>query len=1083
MVNNKKYFFIGSCFLGITSMSFSSNSCPLNEAFGEGSFINYEEVRSYQFRGLIIDPPSRFIQSPVLVPDEQSSTADDQEENKFTKFLPQHIKILQYIQSIREFDPNLLKENFDRASLNTFETQLAKFGEPFIRQLLGFYSEDASIRTISFEREIRDPLLKMLREVTENSHMLPKSLHYLAHTLDLGTSPLLNVAIKDIFSHHPEALSGLQKALEEILDKILSKNELNDLSESTDKQIYIFKKLAGYYYDKEAVKNLTDSLTSNLSLFSEENNKKQRLAILGTLQRIGELLKPVLPITLNLDMNLPNAKLLLRIRSKLAHLTFKRLTELLSNEEEDLFINLRSDLEHLKLLLENLPSKIPPQPSDEASTLALWHHLKNENHGSQEDALAWVKQEDGKWQGFKGLYKFFYPETFKDVEIQKLKALQHYFQRMMMKEILDSTESQAFNALCNELIIDSTLPVENNFKELEKRIVELSPPKVQPSYDYSKEVEYFLPCDVDEGHLKILEQKKNKERKSLNEKANWLESLHSFKRPLKKADENKLNGICQKLKLDKEGQTSEVRIQECINHLEQAPYVKQLYNLKKEEREEKDKDRKNQLMQKTKKALDDIIDEILKITPEDKKAFETKKNLKKAQENLKQKLQKIKPLKGWMFQDTVSELLDLMNEERQRAGIPSINFTYDWLAEPGKGHSTEEATQFEKILYKVHDIRFDTLSDKNNHRATTIAPLLEIIALMREEAQIKTDVRQEQLKQTIQTTLQGKLQIMSNACRSFRPKSEFTQQDLVNAQQDPKMRSILTFQAYLEDTNKRNEAKAYLDKNPEFRKDLVLHIQICSSTQIGNQARKWNNNEIIDYLAANVSIYSQKPIIKNWLEQELQIIAFKCSQMIKDKLIKYVIEAENVINEINVSSIESFDSIKERIEDIKRKFISIYKEDSQNSLLEKDDLTFVETQLFNQLLAEKRFLIDQYSLESRILSNPLDDIYNLIGRIKSNFSEENPLNVAAHRFLVGFFYEALKEIIDYPEISSLEGTVQLRNHYYHESLGGSITPRISGRNTTHLSKEGSLSQDIVTITLNIKFILENLKSRLLNIST
>lgn len=1074
MIIYKKFLFIGSCILNIILRVHSSNACPLDEAYREGGLLN---------DGGYFHHPSRSPVPQTLVLGQPLNTDDSQARSKLRHSLSRHVETLKSIQRIREFDPDILNDNPTPASLTTFTIRMAIFEEPFIRQLLDFYSEDSSIRNIMFIREIREPLLKILEDVTQDFHILPKSFRHLADTIGLRMSLLLNVAIKDIFSHYPEALRGLQSALEEI-EKIPDRNEL---SKNTENQLSAITKLAGYYYDKKAIEDISSSLSRSLPLFSQEDSKKQRLAILGILQRTGELLKPVLPLTLNLDTDLPNTKLMLRLRTELAHLTFKRLGELLSDQRALLFFNLKSDLEQLKSRLEVLPSQIPAQPSDEASALDLWHRIVSENHGSLQNARDWVKQEDGKWQGFKELYKFFHPEEFVDLEIQRLKICQQYFERILKKESLGEEENQAFNNLCRELKINRELPVENNLGELENRIQQLSSRDVQQSSDdYSKEVGYFLPCTVDEARLQKLEQEKSKTRKLLNDKAGWLISLK-----VKNIDETQINAICKKLEISIEKKTRETKIQECINYLENDPHIKQLYDLKEAETKATDGKARKTLQEETSKALDKIIEQILKITLVDKEALEKRRNLKKAQESLKHKLKKIKPLYGWMFQDTASELLDLLNKERHRIELTPITFTYDWLAKPDQDHSPEEAKQFEQLFYKVHSINFITLADKNKHRAMTINSLLRIIDLMREEAHIKTDIRQEQLKETVHKTLQGKLQIMSQATYSMKPKSELTRSNLFDAQNEQRIQEMIVFEQYLKDEKKRDEAQKYLNENVEFRRDLlrVLWEKATSQEVFGckhynfymNELKKADNGIIINYLTSDHP--SSKKIMEYWFEQELKNIASKRSQVMQAMLQEIVSEAENIIKKIEDSSVETLDSIKKTIEELKYKFIQTYKKFSQDSLLDKKDPKLLEEQLFNELLAEKRFLIDQFLLESRILSNPLDDIYGLIEKIRSNFSDENLLNVAAHNFLVGFFYESLKEILDYPEISNLKGTVQLRNHYYHEHLGRAVAPRIPGRKTTHMSRDGALSQDIVTITLNIKFILENLKEKLLSMST
>lgn len=79
----------------------------------------------------------------------------------------------------------------------------------------------------------------------------------------------------------------------------------------------LFINLAGFFYDKKAIRYLQETNESILSTIPDITQPSGRIALLRVLQIHGEVFKLMLPSTLNLDPTMPSEGLIEGLRDKL----------------------------------------------------------------------------------------------------------------------------------------------------------------------------------------------------------------------------------------------------------------------------------------------------------------------------------------------------------------------------------------------------------------------------------------------------------------------------------------------------------------------------------------------------------------------------------------------------------------------------------------------------------------------------------------------------------------------------------------------------------------------------------------------
>mgnify|MGYP005843068357 CR=1 FL=1 len=1136
----------------------------------------------------------------------------DQKKKDFKKKIQGLIEKLSSIQKIRDFDPDILKEPSEQTFSDTFKNQAAKFDESFLRDHLIFYSEKPEERKYAYEREIRQPILEILKEMASSFHKLPPSLGYLdPMNFSPENSTLLDIALKDIFSNESQSLNALEKALIEIRDE-------DNLSKNTEKKLILFYKLAGYYYDETAIDVLIQELEI-LLLHSKENTKKEKFAILKLIQNTGELLKPILYSTLQLDNQIQNPKIFLRLRSKLSHLKFiqntvglinpilysilkldnqipnpriflrlrsklshlniTQLNKLLEENHDEIFNDLRNDLKNTQNLLKKLKSKIPPKDIGRNDALDVWNSLKNEDESKTNgDLEVWVKKDDGKWIGIKKLYKFFHPEknssqTKNNKDYSKeIEALLPWkdkdYKEKSNKEKSKNFEKDKKNV--NEEFKNNSLKLkelyalksifeevstknssEKNNKKLEGLSIFINPfeiflnyttyffrnwawahalkthrfRNIEGLYNNLEKLDEKLTCTIKNTEDNEVKIKKIEENISMLEENEYVKRMYNISLDLEKIRDNnneikklkelyalksileefstknsseknkkKLEDLYKRLeKLDekltctiKNTEVKEVKIkkiEENISMLASNIGVKDMDNIplgskqKKLDDLKQDKNKENDLIDKKKEVESKNLCHILKISKEKLESLENLKNLEQSQKILEEKIGSISPLRGWRFQEKLSELLQLINVHREKAGLSQIDFVYNWLIAPNDANQSKESKEFEKLFYKVQDINFSSLEEKNAHRSNKIQSLLNMIKILREVSEIDSDVNHEQEKDSFSKTLSGKIYLMNQATRDL-AKSKLSSDKILACLK----KGNTSIQEMLELKRLLGDNKDKQDEIINYLKSKVEILKVLSPPAVKTKLLRSKNRNQLSDLAKAVIIYDY--LIKNnskideWINDEVKILVDRIEKNAKEELNKLIDKLNKISDDIRYLFKENLKNKKISVEAYKKKFISCYQQYLENPLFQGMSVDILREQLLNQVLAKKRFQIEQICHKIIILDNPLHDRFSLIKPIKEKFSKEDPLNLFAYEFLVGTFCEFLKEVIDYPELTSLKSTLKIRNYRNHKELGNNEPPDISGRLTTYLSEENSLAQDLAVIAINIQFVLENLKQNL-----
>ena len=281
------------------------------------------------------------------------------------------LKELSKLEAFYKLDPNIGSEDprIIPTLPDTVDIEL-------LTKALDFYSPDEKERIYAFNREIEIPLRKLLVDVAKCCLKWPGKAKHVAlfYCLDDAIFPhelkeLITVAIKDIFSDSDYGLDALRCAIEELKDT-------EELQAESLEKLVLFRKLAGYIYDRKALEKLCEMalLVKSIGNISEWN---VRLSMLRFIQVAGEYFKLLLPSTLNSTSGssckaICISKTLSDLRDKLSHLSIKKL-QALKNCNDAVFKDVQTDITHLETALQEM-SKCYQQRKDNYK--ALWNDLK-----------------------------------------------------------------------------------------------------------------------------------------------------------------------------------------------------------------------------------------------------------------------------------------------------------------------------------------------------------------------------------------------------------------------------------------------------------------------------------------------------------------------------------------------------------------------------------------------------------------------------------------------------------------------------------------------------------------------------------
>ena len=245
----------------------------------------------------------------------------------------------------------------------------------FIKDLevVDFYSSDKQCRENAFQKRILQPVLDILKEMGEKCMKRPGKARYvglfrcLSYIEVAKETGLIAIAVRDIFSHPPQGFRALRDAYNEIETK-------GTLSDETFDRLVLFRKLAGYFYDKKALKFLITMVEPVLKFKADQ--KEERLSMLRFLQLAGEYFKHLLPSTLKLSSDM--AIELINLRDRLSHMNHANLDKICLGDSntEQVFEKVRGDIIQLENRLKHMLKCYNEQYSGLSSD-DIWKKLKN----------------------------------------------------------------------------------------------------------------------------------------------------------------------------------------------------------------------------------------------------------------------------------------------------------------------------------------------------------------------------------------------------------------------------------------------------------------------------------------------------------------------------------------------------------------------------------------------------------------------------------------------------------------------------------------------------------------------------------
>jgi hypothetical protein len=494
-----------------------------------------------------------------------------------------------------------------------------------------------------------------------------------------------------------------------------------------------------------------------------------------------------------------------------------------------------------------------------------------------------------------------------------------------------------------------------------------------------------------------------------------------------------------------------------VQHLEKESDIKALFEIFKRVGECKVKQKRQELTTEAIALQNEILCKRLGITPEKEENLIKRKKVPENRKQLSEKLEKCTPLQGNYFSKKLRELISTIDEQRKICGFEALSFKYDWLIPP-----TDNI--IEQLFYKTQNIPFYLTEDKKKHRLRRVNNLLKIIDSLRENAGITTDALFEQKKESFINMARGKahyINVASTKLSKKRPEDILVLSDL-----SPSETQILGQIVYLHNlivSNQSQDAVLYISQNIEL--NAKLH-EICKQNTVDVMALKlhFRKNKaayFIKILSEN-SIYFEKLI-----EEELLSIVNNCYE-------SYNVKIQNINEQIyqivdNVKSIKDqteLENAERELEKFQEEFLKEYKRFSSDPFMSREIIPRTDDELRSRVLSQKRQALDMSRLREKLSTSPLEDHLHLIPGLKKQFGEGNSVSIMANMFLVATFYEQLKEIIDYPELSNFKDIFM------------PLTPNVKSRKTHHSDPSCSLAQEVICICINIRFILEQLKHNL-----
>jgi len=1040
---------------------------------------------------------------------------------------------LKTLKKISEFDSNILDNSSPTVSFKAINKQDALF-------LLPFYSEKPEEREHAYQRDIKERLLHVLKDTAEASFEFPQTPLILLRPEILGLAPeFQDIAIRDIFKDQTHGLGALKKA-------ILDLSETSRLTKQQREPLRLYKNLAGLFYDYKALEILLEEspfqnseldpskpedrigiirrfqvqgeflkhmLPWTLSFVSDfpsvellgelrdclaHLNIRKVKYLLSDKKEVEELFSGLIDEQKNLYQqfqaiyaahplkSMPQGALQLRSTKKRAEQEAKKTWESLKQDfvsdfTPNKWMPLRKLLRGLNPLnssaaqrnnntssgqqltaISAILSPLYPPKAEELRTHSepnhsarkWWDIIKNNRTKNDEEFIKTLKEKgpmapqslpqelaiehyyqtlQSKIQEVKKAY-----ECKQEKEGKSLKKEQEKIQTRIILLLMGHTEQEAeeFEKLDGKSKADHP-----DFKKW-KNIIQGS--RTKPLKEF----------------IQLLRDKASPKQELLlsdQEIITIYKTLRAKEQEIKKAYEAQPDNVDETLKEQQE----EI----------QSIFVYTLMGYTEEEAKQtrKTRQRTNQL-DELRKALDDY--------QKDAKLYRGHGNISEKYVNF---ITEISPAIEALDDDLISSL-----------GLTDELKSYDWENPP---------SHLEQLFHHILHIPIQSEEEKRTHRLVKVNEMLETLYFIREITGIKTTIEFENYKNWFQQFIQGKASLLRKILNELNMAAV---DEAINAfskslQHSP-FNAMLVTKNSLGDIghqkiesfiNSIERAVANLPKK-YFRKDgfLTLTKEARELIQTFNSDRlkkAWSGKEAKSaYEALIIKLREFTEKFKN----------MKISDLVSKKQEKIYFMANNIPN---ISSREEGDKIykeffaraKKALKELEKlPSESFYDNGAEVLSLEKlreekeETLKELRNQLFDETRSSKKKELMLFAEQQRVLDNPrsLPSHLTVVEQKIKNSQGEDRSKKAVYEFLITTFYEQLKDVSDYPELSSLSSFKQVRNYYSHPKPYREPLIIDDGKHFEggiYLDNpEGTVAQELVRLGLNVYMILEESSKKL-----
>lgn len=137
----------------------------------------------------------------------------------------------------------------------------------------------------------------------------------------------------------------------------------------------------------------------------------------------------------------------------------------------------------------------------------------------------------------------------------------------------------------------------------------------------------------------------------------------------------------------------------------------------------------------------------------------------------------------------------------------------------------------------------------------------------------------------------------------------------------------------------------------------------------------------------------------------------------------------------------------------------------------------LKQELLNKNRGLKVLQLRDFITKQRVQSNHR---FHTPFRVEENLKQhlaEQASNLPVYEFLVSTFYELLKEVNDYPELSGLQDTDQIRNYFFHADPFASEPLIVKSAQAFDSgiyinNSEGTIAKELAILVINVRYLLE-----------